>query len=275
MKHQRGPLTGETARPTCILAARVQDWGTCYLRNGARDAGSNVHTDRALAQPKEPSDRNCRDEIPLRREDVAPKRGAEVTMLEAILLTAMIDLLHPKFQAHSYEKEPLEEAERRYGSIAEDMAAVVSDEQEAPLFTGPAAREVTGLLLATIAWHESGFRKDVDACKGTMAKGDNGRSIGLLQVMRGPNYEGHTSKEICGDRRLALRLGLHVLRRAKETCTGGPRTWLQSYASGSCSIHSNVSRDVCSAFERIGQKKFTGLSCESTGPVAFREPPGS
>jgi hypothetical protein len=196
-------------------------------------------------------------------------------MLEALLLTAMVDLLHPKFQARSYLREPLEEAEQRYGSIAEDLAAVVMDEDEAPLFHGPAAREATGLLLATIAWHESGFRKDVDACRGTLSRGDDGRSIGLLQVTAGPNYEGHTAKEICGDRRLALRLGLHVLRRAKETCSGSPRTWLQSYASGRCGLRSNVSRDVCAAFERVGSKRFTGLSCESTGPVALRETPGS
>jgi hypothetical protein len=196
-------------------------------------------------------------------------------MLKAIILSIMIDLLHPSVQLRSYIREPLADAQTRYESIAEDITAVVMDENEPPLFSGPAGREATGVLLSAIAWHESGYRKDVDVCKGVRSKGDNGRSVGLLQVMAGPNYEGHTSREICGDRRLAIRLGLHVLRRAKDACKGGPRSWLQSYAAGGCSIKSASSRDVCSAFERVGQKHLLGVSCGSVGPVSLRAPSGS
>ena len=196
-------------------------------------------------------------------------------MLKAIILSIMIDLLHPSVQLRSYIREPLEDAQTRYESIAEDISAVVMDESEPPLFTGPAAREATGVLLSAIAWHESGFRKDVDVCKGVRSKGDNGRSVGLLQVMAGPNYEGHTAREICEDRRLAIRLGLHVLRRAKDACHGGPRSWLQSYAAGGCGIRSASSRDVCSAFERAGQKHLNGISCASVGPVSLKQASGS
>jgi hypothetical protein len=192
-------------------------------------------------------------------------------MLKALILSVMIDLLHPSIQARSYVHEPLAEAQQRYESIADDIGAVVMDESEPPLFAGPAGREATGVLLSAIAWHESGFRKDVDVCKGARSKGDNGRSIGLLQVMKGPNYEGHSATEICDDRRLAIRLGLHVLRRAKEACHGSPRSWLQSYAAGGCGVRSNVSRDVCSAFDRVGQKHLLGLSCDSVAPVTLRE----
>ena len=196
-------------------------------------------------------------------------------MLKAIILSIMIDLLHPSVQLRSYIREPLADAQTRYESIAEDITAVVMDESEPPLFEGPAAREATGVLLSAIAWHESGFRKDVDVCKGVMSKGDNGRSVGLLQVMAGPNYEGHTSKEICADRRLAIRLGLHVLRRAKEGCKGAPRSWLQSYAAGGCGIKSASSRDVCSAFERVSQKYLNGISRGSVGPVSLKQTSGS
>lgn len=193
-------------------------------------------------------------------------------MLKAIILAAMVDLLHPNVQLRSYFREPLEDAQQRYDSIAADIAAVLSDENEVPLFEGPAAREATGLLLATIAWHESGYRKDVDTCKGALSRGDHGRSVGLLQVMRGPNYEGHTAKEICSDRRLAIRLGLHVLRRAKETCPGvGPKGWVQSYTSGYCGVRSSSAKAVCKAFELVGQRSLAGLSCSSVGPVRFRE----
>jgi hypothetical protein len=196
-------------------------------------------------------------------------------MLKAMILSMMIDLLHPKVQMRAYVKEPLEQAELRYDSIADDIAAVVSDPEETPLFDGEAGREATGLLLASIAWHESAFRRDVDVCKGTRSKGDHGRSIGLLQLMSGPNYEGHKAKEICADRKLAIRLGLHVLQRAKSTCGGPPRRWLQSYAAGGCGIRSNVSRDVCVAYERVGQKYLTGVSCASPGPIALRSASGS
>jgi hypothetical protein len=196
-------------------------------------------------------------------------------MLKAIILSIMIDLLHPSVQLRSYIREPLADAQTRYESIAEDITAVVMDENEPPLFSGPAGREATGILLSAIAWHESGYRKDVDVCKGVRSKGDNGRSVGLLQVMAGPNYEGHTSKEICEDRRLAIRLGLHVLRRAKEGCKGAPRSWLQSYAAGGCGIKSASSRDVCSAFDRVSQKHLVGASCSSLGPVSLKQTSGS
>jgi hypothetical protein len=88
--------------------------------------------------------------------------------------------------------------------------------------------------------------------------------------MKGRNYEGHSAMEICQDRRLAIRLGLHVLRRAKETCRGGPRAWLQSYAAGGCGVNSSSSRDACAAFERVGQKHLLGVSCSSAGPVSAR-----
>jgi hypothetical protein len=191
-------------------------------------------------------------------------------MLKTLILSIMIDLLHPRVQQRSYIREPLVDAELRYESIAEDISAVAMDENEPPLFKGPAGREATAILLSAVAWHESGFRKDVDICKGVRSKGDQGLSVGLLQVMKGRNYEGHSALEICQDRRLAIRLGLHVLRRANETCHGGPRVWLQSYAAGSCSVHSSSSRDACAAFERVGQKHLLGISCNGTGPITTR-----
>jgi hypothetical protein len=197
-------------------------------------------------------------------------------MLKALILGVMIELLHPSIQLRSYVREPVEEAERRYESIAEDLAAIVSDQNEPPVFNGPAGREATAILLSAIAWHESAFRRDVDACKGARSKGDDGRSLGLLQVMAGPNHEGYSADEICSDRRLALRLGLHVLRRAKENCSkGGPRSWLQSYASGGCGTPSNATQGVCAAFERVGTKRLNGISCSSTGPVSLRATAGS
>ena len=124
-------------------------------------------------------------------------------MLKAIILSIMIDLLHPSVQIHSYIREPLSDAQTRYESIAEDITAIAMDENEPPLFTGPAAREATAVLLSAIAWHESGYRKDVDVCKGVRSKGDNGRSVGLLQVMAGTSQ--------LGEARNALVFVRHIL----------------------------------------------------------------
>jgi hypothetical protein len=179
-------------------------------------------------------------------------------------------------QARSVLPETEDEATARYETIADDVTAVAMDESEAPLFSGPAGREATGLLLAAVAWHESGYRRDVDQCEGHLARGDHGHSVGLLQIFSGPNYEGHTAKEICEDRRLAIRLGLHVLRRAKDACSrGGPSAWLRGYASGSCTAGYASARQVCNAFESIASKTMRGLSCSSAGPVTLRESTGS
>ena len=205
-------------------------------------------------------------------DTVGACEGAESAMLKALIFAAMVDLLSPSVQVRSYLREPVHDAELRYDAIADDISTILSDETEPLLFTGPAGREATGLLLATIAWHESGFRKDVDTCTGALSRGDNGRSVGLLQVMRGPNYEGHTAKEICGDRRLAIRLGLHVLNRAKETCQRmSPRGWVQSFVAGYCGWDTFSARSVCAAFQRVGQKWLNGASCASAGPVTLRE----
>jgi len=193
-------------------------------------------------------------------------------MIESLILAAMVELNHPKHQQLSYLREPVEEAERRYEDLAADIAEVAFDENEAPLFDGPAGREATALLLTAVAWHESGFRKDVEICEGPIAKGDEGRSIGLFQIMRGANRQGYSAKQICSDRKLQVRLGLHVLRRAKERCGGSPLIWLQAYGAGRCHLPHSSARNKCAAFERIGRKHFDGLSCRSTGPVRFLKP---
>lgn len=193
-------------------------------------------------------------------------------MIESLILAAMIELYHPKHQQLSYLRESLEEAEQRYKEVAADIVEVAFDENEPPLFDGPAGREATALLLTAVAWHESGFRKDVETCQGPLAKGDDGRSIGLFQIMQGKNRQGYSAKEICSDRKLQVRLGLHVLRRAKERCGGSPLVWLQAYGAGRCDLPHRSARNKCAAFEKIGSKHFKGLSCKSTGPVTYAKP---
>lgn len=193
-------------------------------------------------------------------------------MIESLIFAAMIELHHPKHQALSYLRETHADARARYESVAADIAAVVNEESEPPLFEGPAGREATAMLLTAIAWHESGFRKDVETCHGPRSKGDHGRSIGLFQIIQGPNREGYSAKEICADRKLQVRLGLHALRRAKDFCGGGPLVWLQAYGSGRCHFPHRAARNMCAAFERVSKNRIAGLSCRSIGPVSLPDP---
>lgn len=69
--------------------------------------------------------------------------------------------------------------ETRYLSIAEDIAAVVSEPGEAPIFKGDESRAKTALVLASIAFWESGFDPRVDA---GARLGDDGHAISLFQL---------------------------------------------------------------------------------------------
>jgi hypothetical protein len=144
---------------------------------------------------------------------------------------------------------PAHEAERtRYTEIASDLAAVVFDPAEEPLYAGDDGRARTALLLASIAAHESTFRADVEDGR---ARGDGGSSWCFMQlhIGAGKTVEGWTGKEVTSDRRLCFRAGLHVARESFRMCAGFPATEkLSAYASGQCgrSVESRamVSREL-------------------------------
>src|SRR5258708_1970304 len=50
----------------------------------------------------------------------------------------------------------------RYAGIARDVAQVVVDEEETPLFPGPDGRARTALLMLSVASFESSYRTTVD-----------------------------------------------------------------------------------------------------------------
>jgi hypothetical protein len=130
---------------------------------------------------------------------------------------------------------PARESERaRYTEIATDLAAVTFDEAEAPLFSGESGRAETALLLASIAAHESTFRKEVDDGR---VRGDSGRSWCFMQlhVGGGKTFDGWTGQDLVADRRKCFRAGLHIARWSFHSCTGVPLIEkLSAYASGSC-----------------------------------------
>jgi hypothetical protein len=148
---------------------------------------------------------------------------------------------------------PAKEADRaRYTEIANDIAAVVYDPQEQPLFSGDDARAKTALVLASIAAHESVFRADVEDGR---ARGDGGTSWCFMQlhIGSGKTVEGWTGKDVTSDRRLCFRAGLHVAKESFRMCNGSPANeMLSAYASGQCgrSVESRAMMSRAIAYSR-------------------------
>src|ERR1700722_15641150 len=144
---------------------------------------------------------------------------------------------------------PAREPDRaRYTEIARDLAAVVYDPAEAPLYDGSDGRAKTALLLASIAAHESTFRKDVEDGR---ARGDGGTSWCFMQlhIGSGKTLEGGGGEDVTSDRQRCFRAGLHIARESFRMCKGFPvDEMLSAYASGQCgrSVESRamVSRSV-------------------------------
>jgi hypothetical protein len=133
----------------------------------------------------------------------------------------------------NHHREGAKAALARYEAIAQDLAAVVLDEHEAPLFEGATGRAQTALLLAAVASMESDFRKEVDTGK---LRGDNGRSWCILQVqVYGKTPEQWTGQDLVDDRKRCLRSGLRVMRESFRMCKALPLEYrLSGYTSGSC-----------------------------------------
>lgn len=92
--------------------------------------------------------------------------------------------------------------------VSEDMVSVVNEEFRNATLKSDIQESEALAMLAAVAVGESGLRKDIENCKTT---GDGGRSVGLGQVMIGPNWKGYTRRQICGDRKIQFRLSLHVI----------------------------------------------------------------
>jgi hypothetical protein len=162
--------------------------------------------------------------------------------LIAYLLAAMVTWSPPG--DHDYY-EPREETLDRYAAIAKDFAAVALDPEEAPLFGGPQGRVQTGLLLASVAFYESGgYRRDVDLGIGKKARGDSGRSWCLMQINigDGTTLEHWSGRDLVEDRQKCLRVGLRRMRQSFEMCSGQAFIdRLSGYTTGRCTVADDYS----------------------------------
>jgi len=166
--------------------------------------------------------------------------------LVTYLVTAMLSWV--PLHAHAPYESPADTRDR-YDSIARDVASVVMDGGEEPLFGGTSGRTETALLMLSVASFESSFRKSVDDGIG---RGDNGHSYCLMQIHvgTGTTPEGWSGPELVEDRKRCFRSALHMLRGSFGACHNlSMEDRLSAYATGRCIANVHVSRS------RIGRAR--------------------
>lgn len=183
--------------------------------------------------------------------------------LAAYLVAAMVAWVPPHAHAPA---ESSADVLARYQSIASDLASVVMDGGETPLFAGNDARAQTALLMLSVASFESSFRKSVDDGFG---RGDGGRSYCLMQIRvgRGVTREGWSGHQLIDDRKLCFRAALHLLHSSFGICHSFPvEDRLSAYAAGHCFADSAVSRS------RVSRAR-AWWSTHHPSPLAVFQPP--
>jgi len=128
----------------------------------------------------------------------------------------------------------------RYTSIAHDIAAAATHPDEPALFKDDDKRVRTALLLASIAFWESGFRRDVDEgqCRPPECDGGSAWTLWQMHTDAGLTFEGVTFRyakdrprgwegevltgaRLAKDRVMAARAALHMARVSRYLWT----TW--------------------------------------------------
>lgn len=170
-----------------------------------------------------------------------------MTAITDWLLAMMVSLSPPERAATTEAfpgwEETVAERRERFVAIASDLEAVVWDPETKPIFRGPNGRAKTAALIMAVAWHESGFARDVDLgpCwrgrRGDGTRCDSGRAACLMQIHadRGTTPEGWTLADLFADRKKCFRAGLRLLRSSFGQCKANP--WehrLAAFASGRC-----------------------------------------
>lgn len=138
-------------------------------------------------------------------------------LLSKLVLTAMLTWVPAV--AHKHSEAP-EAATSRYEEIAKDIADVV--QQDGPVEGLGEAK--TALLMASIAYFESAYSKDVDTCK---RRGDNGQAVTLWQLHQ------VNAERACKERAYAAHVALVRVKQSFAMCAKAPvLDRLSVYASG-------------------------------------------
>jgi hypothetical protein len=131
--------------------------------------------------------------------------------------------------------------------VSQDMVSVVEEEFSKGSLRSTLTQADALSMLAAVAVGESSLRSDIENCKTT---GDGGRSVGLGQVMRGPNWKGHSRSEICTSRRLQLRLALHVLDACWQRTPKADASF-RCYTAGDPNKNSYAARHEYKTFKKV------------------------
>jgi len=142
--------------------------------------------------------------------------------------------------------------------VSEDMVSVVNNEFSRGTLRSSLTQEDALPMLAAVAVGESALRRDIENCK---VAGDGGKSVGLGQVMRGPNWKGYSRKEICGNRKIQLKLALHVLDACWQRSPEATSTF-RCYTSGDPSKSSYAARHEYSTYKRVHTKVSSQISTQ-------------
>ncbi|AUX28769.1 MULTISPECIES: hypothetical protein [Sorangium] len=140
--------------------------------------------------------------------------------------------------------ETPEDGRARYHEIARAAAKVAYDPELKPLFGGPRGRAETMALLLSIAYFESGYRRDVDLGLGKLARGSGVDSCLLqIRVGAGKTREGWSHEDLVSDREKCFRSGLALIRRSFGACRKQEaRDRLSAYTRGRCIVNDKHSR---------------------------------
>ena len=182
---------------------------------------------------------------------------ATTTTLVAMIVSVMMSLAPVGRRQYVPEaQESRDQAMDRYADIAQSMIDVSFDPTVRPLFQGNEGRLRTLALVFSVAYHESGFRLDVDTGlgRGRLARSgwnDYGRSWCMMQISLGRKQilrdgavvehsaaqtnQGWSGPDLLQDRQKCFKAGIEVLRASMMMCQKNHRLHrLAGYASGSC-----------------------------------------
>jgi hypothetical protein len=131
------------------------------------------------------------------------------------------------------------EKQQRFYDISRDLMEVVYDDNESAIYSyqGDLKKEASLFTILSIAYFESGFRKDVDLGIGETGKGDDGKSYCLMQIHvgDGKTAEGWTGDDLVKDRKKCFKVGYRFIKSSFGACSSLPLDQrLTMYASGNC-----------------------------------------
>jgi len=139
-------------------------------------------------------------------------------------------------QENSQEKTI--DMKKRYESISLDMAEAISETK--PLFKEKNSEFKTAALLTTIAFYESGFRKDIDS---GVVRGDHGNSWCLMQVNVYNNHvrvgtkeiKSWTGQDLVLNRKKCFIAAIESIRESMSFCSKlNAPSYISGYATGKC-----------------------------------------